>query len=48
MDHTVVVVGDMIAAVGPTKSVKIPAGAEVVDLAGKAVNRSGIWCSRMG
>jgi imidazolonepropionase-like amidohydrolase len=34
-DQTVVVVGDKIAAVG--KKVKIPKGAEVVDLAGKAI-----------
>lgn len=36
-DHTVVVVGDAITAVGPSRSLKIPAGAEVVDLAGKAL-----------
>jgi imidazolonepropionase-like amidohydrolase len=36
-DQTVVVVGDSITAVGPAKSTKIPAGAEVVDLAGKAL-----------
>jgi hypothetical protein len=34
-DQTVVVVGDRIAAVGP--KVKIPKGAEVVDLAGRAI-----------
>lgn len=36
-DHTVVVVGDRIAAVGPSKATKPPAGAEIVDLAGKAL-----------
>lgn len=36
-DHTVVVVGDTITAVGPTRTTKPPAGAEVVDLEGKAI-----------
>jgi amidohydrolase family protein len=36
-DMTVVVAGDKIAAVGPSKSTKVPDGAEVVDLAGKAL-----------
>jgi imidazolonepropionase-like amidohydrolase len=36
-DHTVVVVGDSITAVGPSKTTRVPAGAEVVDLAGKAL-----------
>ena len=36
-DHTVVVVGDKITAVGPTKTTKPPQGAEVVDLGGKAL-----------
>lgn len=36
-DHAVLVVGDKIAAVGPSARVKVPEGAEVVDLAGKAV-----------
>ena len=36
-DHTVVVVGDAIKAVGPSKTVKPPAGAEVVDLKGHAI-----------
>lgn len=36
-DHTVVVVGDTITAVGPSKTARLPAGAEVVDLAGKAL-----------
>jgi hypothetical protein len=36
-DQTVVVVGETIASVGPSKSAKIPDGAEVVDLAGKAL-----------
>lgn len=41
-DQTVVVVGDRIASVGPAKTVKVPAGAEVVDLAGKAI-LPGLW-----
>ncbi|HEY8086733.1 MAG TPA: amidohydrolase family protein [Polyangiaceae bacterium] len=41
-DRTVVVVGDTIAAVGPSKTTKPPAGAEVVDLAGKALV-PGLW-----
>jgi hypothetical protein len=41
-DQTVVVTGDTIAAVGPTKTTKIPAGAETVDLAGKAL-LPGLW-----
>lgn len=41
-DQTVVVVGDAIRTVGPTKTTKIPAGAETVDLAGKAV-LPGLW-----
>ena len=36
-DHAVLVVGDKIAAVGPSARVKAPEGAEVVDLAGKAL-----------
>ncbi len=36
-DHTVVVVGDTITRVGPSKKVKVPRGAEVVDLAGVAL-----------
>jgi imidazolonepropionase-like amidohydrolase len=36
-DQTVVVVGDTITAVGPSRSVAVPKGAEVVDLAGKAL-----------
>jgi len=36
-DQTVVVVGDKIASLGPSASAKIPRGAEVVDLAGKAL-----------
>jgi imidazolonepropionase-like amidohydrolase len=38
----VVVVGDVIKAVGPTASTKPPAGAEVIDLAGKAI-LPGLW-----
>jgi hypothetical protein len=41
-NQTVVVVGDTIRAVGPSASVKVPAGAEVVDLAGKAL-LPGLW-----
>jgi hypothetical protein len=41
-DHTVVVVGDTIRAVGPSRATKVPPGAEVVDLAGKAV-LPGLW-----
>jgi imidazolonepropionase-like amidohydrolase len=36
-DHAVLVVGDKIAAVGPSARVKAPEGAEVIDLAGQAV-----------
>ncbi|HWO19819.1 MAG TPA: amidohydrolase family protein [Kofleriaceae bacterium] len=35
--QTVVVVGDTIKAVGPTGKLAIPAGAEVIDLAGRAI-----------
>lgn len=41
-DQTVVVAGDTIAAVGPSKTTKPPAGAELVDLAGKAL-LPGLW-----
>lgn len=41
-DQTVVVVGDTIQSVGPAKTAKIPAGAETVDLAGKAL-LPGLW-----
>ncbi len=41
-DHTVVVVGDRISAVGPSGKVSVPAAAEVVDLAGKAL-LPGLW-----
>ncbi len=37
-----VVVGDTIRAVGPSTSVKVPAGAKVVDVAGKAIV-PGLW-----
>ncbi len=37
LDHTVIVRGDTIAAVGPSSSLPIPAGAELVDLAGKSL-----------
>jgi hypothetical protein len=41
-DQTVVVVGDAIKSVGPSASAKIPAGAQVIDLAGKAL-LPGLW-----
>jgi hypothetical protein len=41
-DQTVIVVGDRIQLVGPGATTKIPAGAEVVDLAGKAL-LPGLW-----
>jgi imidazolonepropionase-like amidohydrolase len=37
LDHTVIVRGDTIAAVGPSRTLPIPAGAELVDLAGKSL-----------
>lgn len=42
IDQTVVVVGDKIQSVGPTNGAKIPAGAEVKDLAGMAI-LPGLW-----
>jgi hypothetical protein len=39
---TIIVSGDKITAVGPTASTKIPAGAEVIDAAGKTV-MPGMW-----
>jgi hypothetical protein len=41
-DQTVVVVGDTIQSVAPSKSAKVPKDAEVVDLAGKAL-LPGLW-----
>ena len=41
-DQTVVVVGGTIRAVGPSRATKVPAGAETVDLAGKAI-LPGLW-----
>ncbi|MBS2025618.1 MAG: amidohydrolase family protein [Deltaproteobacteria bacterium] len=41
-DQTVLVAGDTIRAVGPSASVKVPGGAEVIDLAGKAL-LPGLW-----
>jgi hypothetical protein len=41
-DHTVVIAGDRITAVGPSKRVAVPAGAEVQDLGGKAL-LPGLW-----
>lgn len=41
-DQTVLVAGDTIRAVGPSASVQPPAGAEVIDLAGKAL-LPGLW-----
>ena len=36
-DHTVVVVGSTITAVGPSRRLRVPKGAEVIDLRGKAL-----------
>jgi hypothetical protein len=41
-DHSVVVVAGRITEVGPSKKVKVPAGAEVQDLGGKAL-LPGLW-----
>jgi imidazolonepropionase-like amidohydrolase len=41
-DHTVVVVGDRITALGPSSRTRPPAGAEVIDAAGRAV-LPGLW-----
>lgn len=41
-DQTVVVVGDSIAAVGPSKTTKVPAGAETIDASHLAV-LPGLW-----
>ncbi len=41
-DFTVVVVGDTIKSVGPSRAVKPPEGAEVVDLSGKVL-MPGLW-----
>src|SRR5262249_20256338 len=41
-DQTIVVVGDAIKSVGPSKGAKVPTGAEVVDLTDKAV-LPGLW-----
>jgi len=41
-DHTVVVVGSRIAAVGPSRRTRPPEGATVIDAAGKAV-LPGLW-----
>jgi hypothetical protein len=41
-DQTVVVVGDTIQSVGPSKGAKVPKDAEVIDLAGKAL-LPGLW-----
>ena len=44
---TVVVQGGRIVAVGPTASVRVPAGAEVIDAAGKVMAQNGqIWIGR--
>jgi imidazolonepropionase-like amidohydrolase len=40
--HTVIVQGDRITAVGPTASVRVPAGATVIDARGKTVI-PGLW-----
>jgi imidazolonepropionase-like amidohydrolase len=41
-DQTVIVVSDTIQSVGPSKAAKVPAGALVVDVAGKAL-LPGLW-----
>jgi imidazolonepropionase-like amidohydrolase len=41
-DQTVIVAGDTIQSVSPSKGAKVPPGAEVVDLAGKAL-LPGLW-----
>ncbi|WP_394843884.1 amidohydrolase family protein [Pendulispora brunnea] len=41
-DHSVTVVGGKIVGVGPSKGAKVPKGAEVVDLSGKAL-APGLW-----
>jgi imidazolonepropionase-like amidohydrolase len=41
-DQTVIVVDGKIASVGPTRNAKVPAGAEVVDLTGRALI-PGLW-----
>lgn len=41
-DHTVVIVKDKIAALGPTKSTKPPKGAEIIDAQNKAL-LPGLW-----
>jgi cytosine/adenosine deaminase-related metal-dependent hydrolase len=40
--HTVVIVGDRITAVGPSKKIKVPRGAEVIDAGGQAL-LPGLW-----
>jgi len=42
LDQTVVVVGDTIQAMGPARTTRVPAGAESVDLGGKAL-LPGLW-----
>jgi hypothetical protein len=41
-DQTVIVVGDTIQSIGPSKGAKVPKDAEVVDLAGKTL-MPGLW-----
>jgi hypothetical protein len=41
-DQTIIIVGDTIAALGPSRTTPAPAGAEIVDLGGKAV-LPGLW-----
>ena len=41
-DQTVLIVGETIKTVGPSKSAAVPAGAQVIDLGGKAV-LPGLW-----
>jgi Amidohydrolase family len=41
-DQTLVVIGEVIASAGPYETTKVPAGAETIDVAGKAV-LPGLW-----
>ena len=41
-DQTVVIVGDVIKSIGASATAKVPSGAEVIDLAGKAL-LPGLW-----
>lgn len=41
-DHTVIVIGDKISAIGPSRTTRAPAGARVVDAGGQAL-LPGLW-----